>query len=165
MTRIEAANDDSVIGASSFLRHWSWVVGHLCLVFVVSCSPSPSHPDEPAVRAHLERYFATWSSQDMEGYGACFHPQARITFVQGTQTNSEGLTDFLHGQRLTHQSAPSPMKELPLSMNIMMGKGIAQAEVRWELHKQGGNRTGTDFFTLAKTPEGWRIVALVWEQD
>lgn len=139
----------------------------ICLLLCngASCSPAPPSPDEQAVRAHVERYFTTWSAQDMEGYGGCFQSQARITLVTPQGLSTQGLTDFLHGQRLTHQTAPSPMTEVPLEMNISLGKGIASAVVKWELRKEGGAKTGTDIFTLAKTPEGWRIVALVWEQD
>lgn len=165
LTRTGVVRDDSVIGASAVVRLWSWIFGLWCLALVTSCSPSSSHPEEPAVRAHVERYFATWSAQDMDGYGACFLPQARITFVTPQGTNTQGLTDFLHGQRLTHETASSPMSEVPLEIKISVGNRIATAAVKWELRKQGGNRTGMDFFTLAKTPEGWRIVALVWEQD
>ena len=154
-----------VMRASTFSRHWSCVAGLWCLVLVASCSPSSSHPEEPAVRAHVEHYFATWSAQDMDGYGSCFQPQARITFVTPQESISQGLTDFLHGQRLTHETAATPMSEVPLEIKISVGNRIATAVVKWELRKQGGNKTGMDFFTLAKTPEGWRIVALVWEQD
>jgi len=154
-----------VVGASTFFLYWSWGFGLWCMLMVASCSPSSSHPEEPAVRAHVEHYFATWSAQDMDGYGACFQPQARITFVTPQGTNTQGLTDFLHGQRLTHETADSPMSEVPLEIKISVGNRIATAAVKWELRKQGGNKTGMDFFTLAKAPEGWRIVALVWEQD
>jgi len=37
------------------------------------------------------------------------------------------------------------MKELPLSMNIVMGKEIAQAEVRWELHSKAATRRARTF--------------------
>jgi hypothetical protein len=159
-------------GASAFECHWSLVIRHLgscalcvALLLVTACS-SPTSPDDPAVRAALERYFATWSARDMEGYAACFHPQARIHFVTSDRgVDSEGLTDFLFSQRMAHQQAKSPLKEVPKSMKITVGKGIAQAHVRWELQKGEGNTTGSDFFTLAKTSEGWRITALVWEQD
>lgn len=142
----------------------------LCLALLIlavsSCSNSVASEDEKAVRAHLERYFATWSAQDMDGYAATFHPQARISFNLGNgNVSSEGLTDFVHGQRMSHQTATSPMKELPLDMKITCGKTVAQAAVKWELHKSDGNKTGTDFFTLTRTSDGWRIIALVWEQD
>ncbi len=135
----------------------------LAVVCIASCSAAS--PEEADVRATLERYFATWSAQDMDGYGKCFHPQARITFVQRGSVQSEGLTDFLHSQKLAHQMAKSPLKEVPTHITIVVGKGIAQAHVRWELQKEGGNTTGSDFFTLSKTQDGWRISALVWEQD
>lgn len=147
-------------------QRWiSIILGMWALLSATACGPGNSTTEEGAVRAHLERYFATWSAQDMDGYGACFHPQARVSFVQGQNTSVQGLTDFLHGQRLTHQTAATPMKEVPLDMVIQMGKGIATAAVRWELRKEDGNKTGMDFFTLVRTPEGWRIIALVWEQD
>lgn len=140
-----------------------WV---LALMIVPACSQPAASEDEKAVRAHLERYFATWSAQDMEGYAACFHPQARITFnLGGGNVSSDGLTDFVHGQKMSHQSAPSPMTEVPLGMKISTAKAVAQAVVTWELRKAGGNKTGTDFFTLIRTADGWRIIALVWEQD
>ena len=145
------------------LRHLLVLV---MLLLNPACSQSAPSDDEKAVRAHLEHYFATWSAQDMDGYAACFHPQARISFNLGEgRMSNEGLTDFVHGQRMSHQTAASPMKEVPLDMKISTGKAVAQAAVKWELHKADGNKTGTDFFTLARTPDGWRILALVWEQD
>ena len=138
----------------------------MALMLVPACSePAPSE-GEKEVRAHLERYFATWSAQDMEGYAACFHPQARICFNLGEgRVSSEGLTDFVHGQKMSHQTATSPMKEVPLEMKITTAKAVAQAVVKWELRKADGNKTGTDLFTLTRTADGWRIIALVWEQD
>lgn len=138
----------------------------LAFMLVPACSQPAASDDEKAVRAHLEHYFATWSAQDMDGYAACFHPQARISFNLGEgRVSSEGLTDFVHGQKISHQTATAPMKEVPLEMKITAAKAIAQAAVKWELRKAGGNKTGTDLFTLTRTPDGWRIIALVWEQD
>ncbi len=60
--------------------------------FLSSCSPTPAaHPAEPTVRSFLERYFSTWSAKDMDGYGACFHPQARISFVQSGVPQTQGV--------------------------------------------------------------------------
>ena len=144
---------------------------HCLLLLLLSmlapaCSNQAQAGDEQAVRKLLEHYFASWSTQDMDAYAACFHPQARISFNLGEgKVSTEGLTDFVHGQRMSHQTAAAPMKEVPLDMKITTGKTIAQAAVKWELRKADGNKTGTDFFTLTRTPEGWRIIALVWEQD
>ena len=134
---------------------------------LVSCGQAgPAHPEEPAVRTFLERYFSTWSAADMDGYGDCFHPLARIVFV-GTngEVRSQGLTDFLHGQKMGHASANEPMTEVPTAMDITLEDRGAQARVRWKLTKGGGIVTGTDFFTLVSTPKGWKIISLVFYND
>lgn len=160
--------------ASSLIRQSSFVLRHRCgrilgvlvlALLLPSCSQADS-PEEAAVRAHLTSYFSTWSAKDMEGYGKCFQEGARITFVQpGLPPSTETLTDFLHSQRMAHTMSTAPMKEEPTEMKISVAKGIAQAAVKWKLTKGSTVTTGTDMFTLARTSSGWRIVALVWEQD
>ena len=121
--------------------------------------------DHAIVREGLKRIVG--SAQDMEGYASCFHEQARITFVtkQGG-TDSYGLTDFLHGQKMAHQNSPSRMTEVPLTIKIELHPPVAQAAVTWKLSKPGGiDETGMDFFTLAKTAGGWRIMSLVFYND
>ncbi len=136
-----------------------------CVCLITSCSQA-AHLDEPAIQTFLNRYFSTWSAKDMDGYGACFHPTARITFVQnGGNAGSQGLTDFLHGQKLGHESSPVPMTEVPTSMKISGDARVAQAEVRWKLTKGREIVTGTDYFTLIKTTDGWKIAALVFYND
>ena len=89
------------------------------LVLPVSCTKSAS-ADEAAVRSFLATYFSTWSVKDMDSYGACFHPQARITFVgKNGETQTDGLTDFLHGQKLAHAQSATPMSESPTSLQLM----------------------------------------------
>ena len=176
MTKSESTAFTKSFGprASSFIRHSSFVLRHFCqhilaalvlTVLLPSCSKADS-PDEAAVRTHVTSYFSTWSAKDMEGYGKCFQEGARITFVQpGLPPSTETLTDFLHSQRMAHTMSAVPMKEEPTEMKITVGKGIAQACVKWKLTKGDTVTTGTDMFTLARTSSGWRIVALVWEQD
>ena len=137
-------------------------------LFLAACGPAASpHPDEAQVRQHLENYFATWSAQDMEGYGDSFHPHARITYLpsgaEGPRTDS--LTDFLFGQRMGHKTSPQAMVEVPTSMQIQMEDPAAQALVRWQLTKGTQVTTGTDFFTLIRTPAGWKIINLVFYAD
>lgn len=136
----------------------------LCLG-LTACGQA-AHPDQSAIESFLQRYFSTWSAQDMTGYGACFHPTARITFVGiGDQSDSQGLTDFLHGQSLGHQRSPVPMTEVPTDMKIHGDARVAQAEVRWKLTKGSTVVTGTDYFTLMKTSAGWKIASLVFYND
>ena len=134
---------------------------------LATCSKAGSaHPQEPAVASFLDHYFASWSAKDMEAYGECFHPQARISFVMPNgEPHTEGLTDFLHGQKLSHAQTTEPMVEVPTDKKITMDSRVAHAAVRWRLTKGSEIVTGTDFFTLVKTNGGWRILSLVFYND
>jgi len=138
----------------------------LALVLIVSSCTKAASPEEAAVRSFLDRYFSTWSAKDMDGYGACFDPQARITFISkdgGVQ--SDGVTDFLHGQKLAHAQSAVPMVEVPTDMKITFDGRITIATVRWKLTKGAEIVTGTDCFTLIKTNAGWKIISLVFCND
>lgn len=142
-----------------------------CIILLASllagCGAKPAGPGagDEDVRAFLGTYFSTWSAQDMEGYGACFHPQARVSYVHQGEPHTQGLTDFLHGQKLSHANASAPMTEIPTGMKILRDERIAQASVRWKLTKGAEITTGTDCFTLIKTPSGWKIMSLVFYND
>ncbi len=102
----------------------------------------------------------------MQSYEDCFATTARITFVEATgQSTSQGLTDFIHGQKISHERSPEPMTEVPTRMKIQGDGRVAQAEVRWKLLKGRETITGTDFFTLIRTPQGWKIASLVFYND
>lgn len=137
----------------------------LALLCLSACSEA-AHPQKAEIEVFLNRYFNTWSAKDMDGYGSCFHPTARITFVEkGGQCGSQGVTDFLHGQKLGHERSAEAMTEVPTGMKISGDSRVALAEVRWKLTKGREIVTGTDFFTLLKTPDGWRIASLVFYND
>lgn len=137
----------------------------VCVFIITSCTQA-AHQEQGGIEAFLNRYFSTWSAKDMDGYAACFHPTARITFVEGGgSASSQGLTDFLHGQKLGHERSPEPMTEVPTAMKISGDGRVAQAEVRWKLTKGRNVVTGTDFFTLIKTSDGWKIGALIFYND
>lgn len=131
---------------------------------LLGCQPE-TQAETADVREFLTHYFSTWSAKDMDGYGACFHEQARITFVHQGVPQSQGLTDFLHGQKLSHATTTVPMTEVPTDMKILRDERTAQASVRWKLTKGGEVTLGTDCFTLIKTPAGWKIMSLVFYND
>jgi len=145
-----------------FVIHSAFLI--LVLSFLAGCSPVKTQ-DDSDVRAFLTRYFSTWSAKDMDGYGACFHEQARITFVQQSVPHTQGLTDFIHGQKLSHATTSVPMTEVPTAMQILRDDRTAQASVRWKLTKGTEITTGTDCFTLIQTPAGWKIMSLVFYND
>lgn len=143
-------------------------LGCAALAFLASCGARPpaAPPEEKEVRAFLERYFATWSAQDMEGYAGCFHETARITWLSGEgKPHTDTLSDFLHGQRLGHQTSPEPMRETADHIEILMDDRAALARVRWTLHKGAQRTTGIDHFSLIRTPSGWRIAHLLFYSD
>jgi len=149
-------------------RKTALLLGSLLLsLFFLSCGPPPeAHPEEPAVRAFLTRYFSTWSSQDMEGYGDCFHESARITYLPDTgPPRTDTLTDFLYGQRMGHKTSPDPMSEVADTMHIQMDGRAAIARVSWTLTKAQQKTTGIDHFSLIKTPAGWKIIHLLFYAD
>ncbi|HEY2572803.1 MAG TPA: nuclear transport factor 2 family protein [Verrucomicrobiaceae bacterium] len=129
-----------------------------------------AHPDDASIRAFLNRYFETWSKRDMDAYGALFDTQARIYYVGNTGglsggLVSEGTMDFLHGQKMAHEQSEAPMSERPLEMKIQGDRKVAQAAVTWVLSKGNKEDHGTDFFTLRRDGESWKIVSLVFYNE
>lgn len=159
-------NDETELrlrGSKPF-RHSSLVIRIFLLFTLASCTAQPStHPDDANIRAFLSRYFSTWSAKDMDGYAACFHPQARVMFIgESGQILSQGLTDFLHSQRLAHETASVPMTEKPVEMTLQGDAKAVQAQVTWVLTKGTTEERGTDFFTLKREGNDWKIVCLVF---
>lgn len=140
----------------------------LPILLLAACGPRADkpHPDQAAVLAFIDRYFSTWSARDMDGYGSCFHPSARIVFVShGGGLQADTLTDFLHGQRLAHAQSDQPMTESATDIKLEGDGRLTQATVRWRLVKGAEVVTGTDCFTLVKTDGGWKIISLVFNND
>jgi hypothetical protein len=139
------------------------------LLLPASCRApvSAANPEEPAIRQFLERYFSTWSAQDMDGYAACFHESARVTFLTdpASPPRTDTLSDFLHGQRLSHKTASEPMRETADSFEIRADHRAALARVRWTLVKGAERSTGIDHFSLIKTDSGWKIIHLLFYAD
>ncbi|MEZ5386790.1 MAG: nuclear transport factor 2 family protein [Prosthecobacter sp.] len=160
-------NETSVLlpPTKRFVIHSAFLI--LVSSFLASCGAANTEADgdDKDVRAFLTRYFSTWSARDIDGYADCFHEQARISFVHQGHPRTEGLTDFIHGQKLSHAAASEPMTEVPTDMKILRDERTAQASVRWKLSKGSEITTGTDCFTLIKTPSGWKIMSLVFYND
>lgn len=130
-------------------------------------SPSPAPPtltatDRAALGEFVERYFSTWSAKDIDGYGRCFHPNARIWFGTGSAI---ALPDFLESQRQAHALSPVPLTEKALSWEGNVNNGLANVRVHWELHRGEKAVRGYDFFTLALSEGRWQIVALVFNEE
>jgi hypothetical protein len=121
---------------------------------------------EAEIRSFLDRYFATWSAQDMDGYADCFHEQARVTFVQPNgEITTDTRSDFLHGQRLGHQTSRERMTETADRIDLEFDHRAALARVRWTLSRGVEKTRGIDHFSLIRTSQGWKIIHLLFYTD
>jgi Putative lumazine-binding len=137
------------------------------LLWVCACTPpAPTHPEEAELRPFIEKYFSTWSTQDMQAYEGCFHPSAKVTYVAKTgQIQSLALSDFIHDQTMSHRFSKERSIEVPTNIRLTGDATVVQAQVKWKLTVGPKITTGMDYFTLIKTENGWRIAALVFNSD
>jgi hypothetical protein len=115
------------------------------------------------VRAFVDRYFSTWSNQDMAGYSDCFLPQACIQFVDSdgrviTRTKAQ----FVAEQTEYHARARTRAEEKPVSVDIRVEARLARAVVFWKLAAGPRTEFGYDHFTLVNDNGRWRILNLVF---
>lgn len=118
---------------------------------------------EKEIKLLIRNYFSAWSAADMKGYGQLFHPSASVHFLDSrNRPNSHYLTRFLALQAEFHSKTKVPAKEIPTGIRVTSNDRVARAEVDWELTVGTKRTTGVDYFTLIRTPEGWRILNLVF---
>lgn len=139
----------------------------ILLIFIFSTASifSDDSIDKKNIEESIDRYFATWSNADMEGYESCFHPNAMIHFERNGDVRSENLSTFIEGQKNAHQYAMEKMKEVPLSKKIQLDKNAAQVIVRWKLTTNSREQYGYDYFTLIKYKKKWKIIYLIFNND
>ncbi len=129
--------------------------------------PAEAPAPDAAVREMIDRYFLTWSAEDIDRYGQCFMPTAVIQLVDSTgKLTSMPLRAFLNTQRRAHHDATEPMKEVPESVDVRFeGKGIARVVVFWKLTVGKREETGYDHFTLMQSGGEWRIANLLFYES
>jgi hypothetical protein len=120
---------------------------------------------DPEIKEFIARYFRTWSNQDMEGYDACFMPEATIQYIAGEgQLSTQLRPDFIESQRQHHRTAAHRATEVAESVNIRYEEKLARVVVYWKLTAGPRTEYGYDHFTLMKHEKNWRIVNLVFYQ-
>jgi hypothetical protein len=139
-----------------------WWYGRATAPAASILQPELSSSQREAMEEFVNRYFGSWSARDLDTYGRCFHPNARIWF--GT-AESYSLPSFLDSQRQAHASSPNPMVEVPLSWNASMENGMAHVRVHWELRAGPRIERGYDFFTLVYTEGRWQIMMLIFNEE
>lgn len=149
------------------LEAWHGIDGTQPVAFVAEQNEGRpgDDPRQPEVREFVNRYFRTWSNQDMKGYDECFMSDATIQFL-----DSRGLLDtssrrqFVAGQAEYHRTAQHRATEVPESIDIRFEGKLARAVVYWKLTAGPRIEYGYDHFTLLKQDGQWRIVNLVFYQ-
>jgi hypothetical protein len=123
-------------------------------------------PQEEVIRETLTAYFKFWSQRQHEQYAGCFHPLAKIFYMdQSQKISSASLTEFLYQQKISLLN-DSTMKEYPLDFEVMLQDNGALAKVKWQLDKgaptQSSHEQGYDLFTLINHEGKWKIISLLF---
>ncbi|MEO6845815.1 MAG: nuclear transport factor 2 family protein [Chthoniobacterales bacterium] len=119
-------------------------------------------PDADSIREFIGRYFNTWSVKDMTGYGGCFDSSAMVYFIKdGRVVLRQDKPDFISGQTEAVIRGPAS-EEHPESIQIMAEGDLAYARVYWKMTRGSLVKRGYDHFTLLRTTQGWKIIALTF---
>jgi pyroglutamyl-peptidase len=148
-------------------QRWFLVIVVAPLILVVTRCVTADPPAQDArqeeVRALVDRYFRTWSAQDMERYGQCFMPQAAVQLIdENGRLVTMPLAPFLRSQQEAHRRAANPMVETPEKVEIRFDAKLAHALVYWKLVDGDRVEHGYDHFTLMRHEGQWRIANLVF---
>lgn len=137
-----------------------------------TAAPTLRQPADPAggddkneqeVRDLIERYFRTWSAQDITRYGQCFAPQAVVQLVDDNGgLTSIPLAPFLRSQQDAHRRAVVPMAETPEMIQIRFDANLAHALVYWKLVEGDRVEYGYDHFTFLRVEAKWKIAHLIF---
>jgi pyroglutamyl-peptidase len=121
--------------------------------------------DRKDIKEFIERYFSTWSKQDMKGYDACFMPDACIQHIDPKgRISTMPRVQFIASQRNYHRTSPVRTTEVAESVDIRFEEKLARVVVFWKLTAGRRVETGYDHFTLMRHEGQWRIVNLVFYQ-
>lgn len=120
-------------------------------------------PREPEVRKLIDRYFRTWSNQDIDRYGQLFMPKAAVQMIDPAgELVTMPLAPFLQSQREAHHQSANPLTETAESVEIRFEAGLARVVVFWKLVDGKRVETGYDHFTLMQSNGNWRIANLIF---
>ncbi len=140
-------------------------VGLLVVLATISpaADPAPKDAGKDEVQQLIDRYFRSWSNQDLQRYGECFMPQAAIQLIaENGQLTTVPLAPFLKSQQEAHRNAANRMTETPESVEIRFDANLAHALVHWKLVDGQRTEYGYDHFTLMRADGKWRIANLIF---
>jgi hypothetical protein len=129
-------------------------------------APPNADPRRDEAQQLIDRYFRSWSSQDIQRYGQCFMPTAVIQILDPEgRLASMPLGPFLKSQQDAQRNVAQPMTETADSVDIRFEANLARVVVHWKLVNGAKTETGYDHFTLMRTEGKWRIANLIFYAD
>ncbi|HEY2881857.1 MAG TPA: nuclear transport factor 2 family protein [Pirellulales bacterium] len=119
-------------------------------------------PQTADVKKFIEKYFRTWTNQEMDAYGECFWPNAVVQYIDAQgNIETQQLREFLAAQRRFQTQRPG--KEVPLKIEITPEKRLIRAVAYWKLDDGAGRTSyGYDHYTLLERDGKWRIANLTF---
>jgi hypothetical protein len=156
-----------------FRERWKSFTAAIALTYLAFSALSPAadtsannDPRRDEVQQLIDRYFHSWSSQDINRYGQCFMPTAVVQIIDPEgRLASMPLSPFLKGQQEAHRKAAQPMTETAESVDIRFEAELARVVVHWKLLSGAKTETGYDHFTLMRADGKWRIANLIFYAD
>jgi hypothetical protein len=129
----------------------------------LAAEPPAQNDREQEVRQLIDRYFRSWSNQDLVRYGQCFLPQAAVQLIDPTgRLVTMPLAPFLKSQQEAHRRAAKPLTEMAESVDVRFEAELAHVLVRWKLVEGERVEYGYDHFTLMRSDGKWRIAHLIF---
>lgn len=119
-------------------------------------------PDFDGVTKMLNDYFDGLYHSDTNILGRVFHPQARYVTATGDELIDLGMDEYLPiVAKREPPAARGEARQDRIQSIEFAGQKTAFARVNCAI----GERFFTDFLTLIRTDEGWRIITKVFHYD
>ncbi|RVU34957.1 nuclear transport factor 2 family protein [Hwanghaeella grinnelliae] len=119
-------------------------------------------PDFDGVTETLNNYFDGLYHSDTEILGRVFHPQARYVCATAPDLVNLGMDEYFPVVDKREPPAARGEKRQDAIQSIdFAGPNTAVARVNCAI----GERYFTDFLSLIRTDDGWRIIAKVFHYD
>ncbi|BBM85668.1 nuclear transport factor 2 family protein [Candidatus Uabimicrobium amorphum] len=138
----------------------------LFAIFICSCN-TQSTKISSDIEPFLNKYFTSWSNNNIKDYRSCFHKDAIIIYIKnGTVQNKQDLQTFIKGQS-AYLAKTKNVRESMTSFTAKEDSKSAAIVAKWAFEEQGKiSGTGVDHFLLIRDKKKqWKIVSLVWYKD
>ena len=149
--------------ASSFFRHWSFVIGNLPLLLLVcnGCAHLPSTTAasaESEIRAVLEAQVRAWNAGDLRGFMEGYARSDRTRFQSGGDVSLGWQTVFdRYQKRYGDRANMGVLKFSEVAVNVL-APDTALVYGRWRLERAQDAPSGLFTLLFRHAPAGWRIV-------